>query len=110
HEMWLPVLDFRNKAMTNPTMFDVNKSVMRCLTKNLAMFGLGLYIYAGEDLPEQGQQPTSNEPDFRTLINNAINHPNCVDKKDDYVKLLKDGVLKINQETLDKICRDNNIC
>ena len=33
-------------------MFDVNKAIMRCLTKNLAMFGLGLYIYAGEDLPE----------------------------------------------------------
>lgn len=33
-------------------MFDVNKAVMRCLVKNLAMFGLGLYIYAGEDLPE----------------------------------------------------------
>ena len=33
-------------------MFDVNKTIMRCLVKNLAMFGLGLYIYAGEDLPE----------------------------------------------------------
>ena len=34
------------------TMFDVNKTIMRCLVKNLAMFGLGLYIYSGEDLPE----------------------------------------------------------
>ena len=34
-------------------MFDINKTVMRCLTKNLAMFGLGLYIYSGEDLPEE---------------------------------------------------------
>ena len=51
HEMWLPVMDFNNKAMMTPTTFDVNKAVMRCLTKNLAMFGLGLYIYAGEDLP-----------------------------------------------------------
>lgn len=34
------------------SMFDINKAVMRCLVKNLAMFGLGLYIYAGEDLPE----------------------------------------------------------
>ncbi len=69
HEMWLPVMDTNNKAMkAEPykvktrykeidveaaTMFDVNKTVMRCLTKNLAMFGLGLYIYAGEDLPEK---------------------------------------------------------
>ena len=53
HEMWLPVMDFRNKAMKETaTMFDINKTIMRCLTKNLAMFGLGLYIYAGEDLPE----------------------------------------------------------
>lgn len=55
HEMWMPVLDFKNKAMLNPNMFDVNKSVMRCLTKNLAMFGLGLYIYAGEDLPTESE-------------------------------------------------------
>lgn len=52
HEMWLPVMDFKNKSILNPTTFDVNKAIMRCLTKNLAMFGLGLYIYAGEDLPE----------------------------------------------------------
>ena len=37
-------------------MFDVNKTIMRCLVKNLAMFGLGLYIYAGEDLPEEQKQ------------------------------------------------------
>lgn len=75
-DMWLPVMDGANKAMmAKPytykgnswvngkkvevnktveaaTMFDINKTLMRCLTKNLAMFGLGLYIYAGEDLPE----------------------------------------------------------
>ena len=38
------------------SMFDVNKAIMRCLVKNLAMFGLGLYVYAGEDLPEDGKQ------------------------------------------------------
>lgn len=69
HMMWLPVMDGANKAMKNEpyeystkysgkktveaaTMFDINKTIMRCLVKNLAMFGLGLYIYAGEDLPE----------------------------------------------------------
>ena len=52
HEMWLPVMDFKNKSMLQPTTFDINKAVMRRLTKNLAMFGLGLYIYSGEDLPE----------------------------------------------------------
>lgn len=53
HEMWLPVMDSKNKALKQATMFEINKTIMRCLTKNLAMFGLGLYIYAGEDLPEE---------------------------------------------------------
>lgn len=77
HEMWLPVMDSHNAAMlAEPyevktkyssytvdkcTMFDVNKTIMRCLTKNLAMFGLGLYIYSGEDLPE-GETPSNNGP------------------------------------------------
>ena len=72
HEMWLPVMDGANKAMRSSpyeyktkysgtktceaaTMMDINKTIMRCLVKNLAMFGLGLYIYAGEDLPEAEQ-------------------------------------------------------
>ena len=74
-EMWLPVMDGANKAMMNKpytyqtrygektvdaaTMFDINKTLMRCLTKNLAMFGLGLYIYAGEDLPEGETTPAT---------------------------------------------------
>lgn len=77
HEMWLPVMDGNNKAMKSTpyevqtryktvtvnaaTMFDINKTIMRCLTKNLAMFGLGLYIYAGEDLPDTGE-PAQAEP------------------------------------------------
>lgn len=68
HEMWLPVMDNANKSMKlkpyeyttrngkksveGISSFDINKAVMRCLVKNLAMFGLGLYIYSGEDLPE----------------------------------------------------------
>lgn len=39
------------KTVEPATMFDINTAIMRCLTKNLAMFGLGLYIYAGEDVP-----------------------------------------------------------
>jgi hypothetical protein len=44
------------------TMFDINKTLMRCLTKNLAMFGLGLYIYAGEDLPENNEPAPVAKP------------------------------------------------
>lgn len=71
-EMFLPVMDNNNKAMKNKpydyktsygektvasaTMFDINKALMRCLVKNMAMFGLGLYIYTGDDLPEQTKE------------------------------------------------------
>jgi len=58
HEMWLPVIDNKNKSILMPNMMDINTAIMRCLTKNLAMFGLGLYIYAGEDLPET---PTADD-------------------------------------------------
>lgn len=77
HEMWLPVMDSNNMAMkaepytfttkygkektvNAATMFDVNKTIMRCLVKNLAMFGLGLYIYAGEDLPTPEEYTCAN--------------------------------------------------
>ncbi len=60
YEMWLPVMDARNKTLMEATMFDINKTIMRCLAKNLAMFGLGLYIYAGEDLPEEEQPVKQN--------------------------------------------------
>ena len=49
----LPVMDFRNKAIPNPDAFAVNTAIMRCMTKALSLHGLGLYIYAGEDIPEQ---------------------------------------------------------
>ena len=83
YEMWLPVMDGANKAMRlepytyqvydkykntyiekkvdAATMFDINKTIMRCLVKNLAMFGLGLYIYAGEDLPEETSDTEEGE-------------------------------------------------
>ena len=66
--MWLPVMNHRNQALTveQATMFDVNKTIMRCLTKNLAMFGLGHYIYAGEDMPE-GDVVVAEKPKELTL-------------------------------------------
>jgi hypothetical protein len=49
----LPVMDYRNKAIPAPDAFAVNTAIMRCMTKALSLHGLGLYIYAGEDLPEE---------------------------------------------------------
>jgi len=55
--MWLPVMDNRNNSIKNPSSRQVSDTTMRCLVKGLALFGLGHYIYAGEDLPEA---PTSD--------------------------------------------------
>ena len=49
--MWLPVMDNRNNAIANPSARQISDTTMRCLVKCIAMFGLGLYIYAGEDIP-----------------------------------------------------------
>lgn len=48
----LPVLNHQNKAISNPSAMDVNTAMQRCLVKAIALHGLGLYIYAGEDIPE----------------------------------------------------------
>jgi hypothetical protein len=47
----LPVMDHRNKPIQSPDAFQVNTAIMRCMTKALALHGLGLYIYSGDDLP-----------------------------------------------------------
>jgi hypothetical protein len=64
-KMWLPVMDHRNKAIANPDSFAVNTAMMRCLVKCLALYGLGHYIYAGEDLPpaEQARQEAYITPE-----------------------------------------------
>lgn len=56
-----PVLDARNQPIAEPTAFDVNTSIQRCLVKAIALHGLGLYIYAGEDVP-QGEQDSAAAP------------------------------------------------
>lgn len=84
-EMWLPVMDGANKSMKKEpykyttkygeksveacSMFDINKTIMRCLVKNMAMFGLGLYIYAGEDLPET--EPVTLPEEIKNAISNC---------------------------------------
>ncbi len=111
HQMWLPVMDSKNKAMKlipytyqvwdnykkayvdktvqAASMFDINKTLMRCLVKNLAMFGLGLYIFQGDDLPEKSADDTTSSPqpmqrpvqqtvDPLAGIKNAINSANDV--------------------------------
>lgn len=53
----LPVMDNRNKPIANPDSFQVNNAMQRCLVKAIALHGLGLYIYEGEDIPEEDKEP-----------------------------------------------------
>ncbi|HQC98761.1 MAG TPA: DUF1071 domain-containing protein [Aquabacterium sp.] len=57
-----PVLDGRNRPILAPTAFDINTSIQRCLVKAIALHGLGLYIYAGEDLPGAAGGEAANDP------------------------------------------------
>lgn len=90
YSMWLPVMNDANKAMRTEsytyqvwdkvnrkyvekkveaaTMFDINKTLMRCLVKNLAMYGLALYIYAGEDMPEETEPVDSSTEEIRQNV------------------------------------------
>ena len=70
HIEYLPIMDFKNRSipLSDITSFDVNKSIQRSLTKAVARHGLGLYIYAGEDLPED-EQDNKPEVDEKTMNN-----------------------------------------
>ena len=110
HEMWLPVMDGNNRSMLDhpykvtfkngssitvqpATMFDINKTIMRCLTKNLAMHGLGHYIYAGEDLPVPPEEETRTEQKKKpakkdTAEKQAQEDPDYDEKKKAYLELI----------------------
>ena len=65
-EMWLPVMDYKNNAVENPSARQVSDTKMRCLVKCLAMFGLGHYIYAGEDLPNADEETKTKKVTKKT--------------------------------------------
>ena len=124
HEMWLPVMDGKNKAMkAEPytymvrdfktkqqvektveafTMFDVNKTLMRCLVKNLAMFGFAIYIYAGDDLPDVEPVPIDLEP----LILAMTEATTEADLKTAYVAAIR--IVQGNQDAMKTLeaCKD----
>lgn len=63
--MHLPVMDYKNNSVIDPSSRQISDAMMRCLAKCIACFGIGLYIYAGEDLPEsfddEPVQPVTNQ-------------------------------------------------
>ena len=86
HIEYLPVMDYRNKSipLDSVTSFDVNKAIQRSLTKACARHGLGLYIYAGEDLPEEekkGKKKTEKDPDLELALQLVKEANNVTDLK-----------------------------
>jgi len=118
HEMWLFVMDGANKAMKSEpytyktkyaektceaaSMFDINKTIMRCLVKNLAMFGLGLYIYAGEDLPEELPPEKPTVSNWGGLLKAIAEGTATKEKALNKYTLTKEEIEKINKVELIK--------
>lgn len=83
----LPVMDHRNKAIQNPDSFQVNTAMQRCLAKAISLHGIGLYIYAGEDLPEQDKpDPVAIKGE---LLNGLSNSSNEIEVKNHFRNFVK---------------------
>ena len=104
---FLPVMNHRNQPIQNPDAFQVNTAIMRCMTKALALHGLGLYIYAGEDLPESDEPTTMGEltkkedgPKYEKIIAKTAPkvlvkaQPTEWDNSDESRKLFADGMIE----------------
>ena len=97
----MPVLNHQNKAIPNPNAMDVNTAMMRCLVKTISLFGIGLYIYAGEDLPDEEPVDLSEAAiDWCDAIAEATDLENL---KDVYTKAYND--LKADKNAVEKISK-----
>jgi hypothetical protein len=96
HIEYLPVMDYKNKSITieNITSTDVNKAIQRSLTKAVARHGLGLYIYAGEDLPEEKKGTTDKEMDDHLEKKISANDVKIIEKMVEGKDALKTWVLQ----------------
>ena len=88
----LPVMNHRNQPIQNPDAFQVNTAIMRCMTKAVALHGLSLYIYAGEDLPESDEKEAP-APVVTTTKPEPKADP-TLDNSDASRKLFADGMIE----------------
>jgi hypothetical protein len=101
----LPVMDMKNKSLVNPNSMDVNKAHKRCFVKALALHGLGLYIYSGEDLPEE----VKNEEKEKTINERIKSGYAAIKKLDNSLdKVTVDDLLlaRLNTEDLKKVGKE----
>ena len=106
-DMWLPVMDYKNNAVENPNARQVSDTKMRCLVKCLAMFGLGHYIYGGEDLPNTDDAKETKpvekpkaEPKVEPKAEPVAKDPNAKDV--DWAIAKTEGMLQIAKGLGDK--------
>ena len=92
----LPVLDYKNKAVVNPDAMAVNTAMQRCLAKAIALHGIGLYIYAGEDLPQ-------NEPASQDDFEDVIKQINKAESIDELMGIYKEASTKFDKVSLGKL-------
>lgn len=108
-----PVLDHRNKPIDKPSSFDINTAIQRCLAKAIALHGLGLYIYAGEDLPPEEKGAVSGDVVDMDKVGKAINYIKQQIDEDDpdhaannlrsaWERLTSDEQLKVHEGLKDK--------
>lgn len=109
HIEYLPVMDYRNKSITSDsvTSFDVNKAIQRSLTKALARHGLGLYIYAGEDLPEGEEEPKIDKNMTDTILD-LVNKYAAM-KQGDPDELLKYYLTKYKAKSIENLTYKDGI-
>ena len=108
----LPVMDYRNKAIPNPDSFAVNTAIMRCMTKGLALHGLGLYIFSGDDLPEEGGVKRKGDGPIITPKGN----PEVNEEDEEFLRemaasceeLVKNGRAKEASQMLDEAMLDSD--
>lgn len=98
HIEYLPVMDFKNKSIPLDlvTSFEVNKTIQRSLTKAVARHGLGLYVYAGEDLPEDNKAGVVEKPNLKQSTLNAMKLFSI--DINELAKYLKKGVGELTDE------------
>jgi hypothetical protein len=99
----LPIMNHRNQPIQSPDAFQVNTAIMRCMTKALALHGLGLYIYSGDDLPQSDDASTTmgeltkkeDAPKYeKILAKTAPKADESLDNSDASRQLFADGMVE----------------
>jgi len=92
--MHLPVMDNKNNAVKNPDSRKISDAMMRCLAKCIATFGIGLYVYAGEDLPHVEEEPI----DLATMLEAISITQTLEELREVYIATVK--TVKGNQDAM----------